>query len=131
MYGWPPVWMVRVQLLCLYWIRFRFPSLVESKPVKQEVSHTVILPLTALSRTHLFSFENNFSSYCKYLFQSKQWTIPTYFLKVSPLANVLNLMIRQINNFITTGFIAWTWISLQDIKGPLLFNWLFFIEKII
>ena len=28
------------QLLCLCCIRYRFTSLVESKPVKQEVSHT-------------------------------------------------------------------------------------------
>ena len=33
-------------LLCLCWIKNRFTYLVESKPVKQEVSHTVILSLT-------------------------------------------------------------------------------------
>ena len=35
-------WPVRIQLLCLCWIRYRLTSLVESKPVKQEVSCTMI-----------------------------------------------------------------------------------------
>ena len=33
-----------IQLLGLCWINNQFTCLVESKPVKQEVSHTVILP---------------------------------------------------------------------------------------
>ena len=44
LHSWPPVWQVRIQLLCFCWIR----SLAESKPVKQEVSRTVILPLTSV-----------------------------------------------------------------------------------
>ena len=34
-----------IQLPCLCWNRYRFTVLVEFKPVKQEVSRTVILPL--------------------------------------------------------------------------------------
>ena len=44
LYGWPSVWLIRIQLFCLCWIWYRFTSLAESKPVKQEVSSTVILP---------------------------------------------------------------------------------------
>ena len=40
LYGWPPVWLVWIQLL-----RYRLTSLVKSKRVEQ-VSHTVILTLT-------------------------------------------------------------------------------------
>ena len=44
LYSWPPFWLVLIQLLCLCWIRYSFTSWVKSKPVKQEVSCTVILP---------------------------------------------------------------------------------------
>ena len=37
---------VQIQLLWLCWVNNRFTCSVKSKPVKQEVSHTVILPLT-------------------------------------------------------------------------------------
>ena len=40
LYGWIPL-----LLVCLCRIRSKFTFLVEFKPVKQEVSHTVILPL--------------------------------------------------------------------------------------
>ena len=43
-YCWPPVYLVWIQLLCLCWISISFNWFVKSKPVKQEVSHTVILP---------------------------------------------------------------------------------------
>ena len=45
MYGWPPVWLVWIQLLCLCLINNRFTCLVKSKPVKH-VSCTAILPPT-------------------------------------------------------------------------------------
>ena len=45
LYGWPPVWLLWIQLLCLCIIYNRFACLAKSKPVKQEVSCTVILPL--------------------------------------------------------------------------------------
>ena len=44
LYGWPPIYFVEVQLLCLCWISNCFTRLVKSKPVKQEVSRIVILP---------------------------------------------------------------------------------------
>ena len=37
--------MVLIQLICLWWIETVFTCLVKSKPVKQEVSRIVILPL--------------------------------------------------------------------------------------
>ena len=43
-YDWPPDYFVWIQLLCLCLVNYRFTSLVKSKPVKQEVSCTVILP---------------------------------------------------------------------------------------
>ena len=43
-YGWPPVYFVWIHLLCLCWISNSFTCLVKSKPFKQEVSYTVILP---------------------------------------------------------------------------------------
>ena len=45
LYGWPPVCFVWIQLLCFGWISNIFTCLVESKPVKQDVSLTVIFPL--------------------------------------------------------------------------------------
>ena len=39
------VFLVWVELLCLCWINNTSASFVKSKPVKQEVSHTIILPL--------------------------------------------------------------------------------------
>ena len=44
LYGWSPVYFVWIQLLCLYCMKNNFTCLVKSKPVKQEISHTVILP---------------------------------------------------------------------------------------
>ena len=41
---WHPVYFVLIKLFGLCWISESFTSLVESKPVKQEVSRTVILP---------------------------------------------------------------------------------------
>ena len=45
-YGWPPVWLLLIQLLCLCLINNRFTCSGKSKPVKLEVSRAVILPLT-------------------------------------------------------------------------------------
>ena len=50
LYAWPPVLFVWIQLLCSWWINNRFTCLVKSKPVKQEVSCTMILPRTARAR---------------------------------------------------------------------------------
>ena len=44
LYGWRPVYLVWIQLLCLCWINNSFTCLVKSKAVKQEVSRTVVLP---------------------------------------------------------------------------------------
>ena len=41
--GWPPFLFVWIQLLCFCWMNNSFTCLVGSKPVKQEVSHKVIL----------------------------------------------------------------------------------------
>ena len=49
LYGWSPVLQVWIQLLCLWWMNNSFTCLVKTKPVKQEVNHTVIL---AQSREH-------------------------------------------------------------------------------
>ena len=46
LYGWPPVFLVCIQRLYLCWNNSRFTCLIKSKPVKQEVSRTVILPFT-------------------------------------------------------------------------------------
>ena len=46
LYDWPPVWLVTIQLLCLCLIHNTFTRLAKSEPVKQEVSRTLILPLT-------------------------------------------------------------------------------------
>ena len=40
-YGWPPVYFVKIQLLCLCWMNNSFACLVNSEPVKQEVGHMV------------------------------------------------------------------------------------------
>ena len=42
LYGWPPAYFVYIQLLCLCCINSSFTCLVKSKPVKQEVSRTVV-----------------------------------------------------------------------------------------
>ena len=42
--GWPPVYFVWIQALCSCWFSISFTCLVKSKPVKQEVSCTVMLP---------------------------------------------------------------------------------------
>ena len=44
LYGWPPVYFVCIQLLCSCCINNSFTCLSKSKPVKQEVSGTVIIP---------------------------------------------------------------------------------------
>ena len=44
LYGWPPAWLFCIQLLCLCLINNRFTCSAKSKPVKQEVSQTVLLP---------------------------------------------------------------------------------------
>ena len=44
LYGWPPVYFVWIQLLCLFWISISFTCLAESKPVKQDVRCVVLLP---------------------------------------------------------------------------------------
>ena len=44
LYGWPPVYFAWIQLLCQCWISKSFTCLVKYKPVKQEVSGTVMLP---------------------------------------------------------------------------------------
>ena len=41
LYGWPPVYFVWIQLLCLRWMNNSFACLVKSKPVKQ-VSDTFL-----------------------------------------------------------------------------------------
>ena len=46
LFGWPAVWLVRIQLLCLCLINNILTCLAKFKPVKQEVSRTVILPLS-------------------------------------------------------------------------------------
>ena len=46
LYGWTPVWIVWIQLLCLCLINNIFTCSAKSKPVKQDISHIVILPLT-------------------------------------------------------------------------------------
>ena len=46
LYSWHPVYFVWIQLLHLCWISISFTCLIESKPVKQEASRTVILPPT-------------------------------------------------------------------------------------
>ena len=43
LYAWWTVYLFWIRLLCLCWIINKFTCLVESKPVKQKVSHTVIL----------------------------------------------------------------------------------------
>ena len=48
LYNWPPVYFVWIQLFCLSCINNSFTCLVKSKPVNQEVSHTVILPPSVL-----------------------------------------------------------------------------------
>ena len=45
LYGWSPVCFVCIQLICLCWMNNSFTCFVKSKPVKQKVSCTVILPL--------------------------------------------------------------------------------------
>ena len=52
LYRWLPVWL-RIRLLCLSLIHNTFTRLAKSKPVKQEVSHTVILPLTKCSEANV------------------------------------------------------------------------------
>ena len=47
LYVWPTINFVWIQLLCLCWINNNFTCLVNSKPVKQEVSCTEILPSMA------------------------------------------------------------------------------------
>ena len=44
LYGWPPIYFVWIQLLCFCWISNSFTCSVKSKPVKQEVSCTVLIP---------------------------------------------------------------------------------------
>ena len=58
LYGWPPVFLVWILLLCLCWIRNIFTCLVESKLVKQEVSCTVILAMVSVL-WHNYQFWTN------------------------------------------------------------------------
>ena len=46
LYGWPLVYFVWIQLLCLCWMSNSVICLFKTNPVKQEVSCTVILPPT-------------------------------------------------------------------------------------
>ena len=46
MYGWPLIWLVWIQILCLCLNSNRFTFLAKSKPVKLEVSLSGLLPLT-------------------------------------------------------------------------------------
>ena len=45
LYIWPPVYFLWIQLLCLCWMNNCFTCLTKFKPVKQEVSRKMILPL--------------------------------------------------------------------------------------
>ena len=57
LYDWPPVYFVWIQLLCLCCINNSFTCLVKSKPVKQEVSHTAILPpMVRVFSDHIITF---------------------------------------------------------------------------
>ena len=44
LYWWPLVWLVWILMLCLFWIIYRFTSLVESKQVKQVTSTVILSP---------------------------------------------------------------------------------------
>ena len=46
LYSWTPNLYFRIQLLCLCWMNNKFTYLATTKPVKLELSHTGILPLT-------------------------------------------------------------------------------------
>ena len=62
MYGWPPVYFAYIKLLCLCSVSISFTRLVKSKPVRQEVSRTVILPPPS-KRSKLLSCDRSCCSF--------------------------------------------------------------------